>query len=99
LRKDAEARAKKTSILLETYFIGHNVASQVKQVRECIDGNARPNTVIVLPVRDHGFGFTVRASLRAGISFVYTDRTEDDLIGPRRTPRTAPSQARSAPTR
>jgi ABC-type sugar transport system substrate-binding protein len=80
LRKDAEARAKKTGVLLETYFTGHDFASQVKQVRECIDGKAQPNAVIVLPVRDHGFGLTVRAALRAGISFVYIDRTEDDLV-------------------
>jgi inositol transport system substrate-binding protein len=79
LRKDAEAVAKKMGVLVETYFTGHDFASQVKQVRECIDGNARPNAVVVLPVRDHGFGLTVRAALRSGISFVYIDRTEDDL--------------------
>jgi inositol transport system substrate-binding protein len=79
LRKDAEAAAKRSGITLETYFTGHEFSGQVKQVREVIEGAARPNAVIVLPVRDHGFGLTVRAALRAGISFVYIDRTEDDL--------------------
>jgi ABC-type sugar transport system substrate-binding protein len=80
LRKDAEAAARRSGVLLETYFTGHDFAGQVKQVRDCIDGPEPPNAVVVLPVRDHGFGLTVRTALRAGISFVYIDRTEDDLI-------------------
>jgi inositol transport system substrate-binding protein len=79
LRTDAEAAARRVGLEVETHFTGHEFAGQVKQIRECIDGRSRPNAIVVLPVRDRGFDFAVRAALRAGISFVYIDRTEDDL--------------------
>jgi inositol transport system substrate-binding protein len=79
LRKDAEAAAIRTGILLDTHFTGHDFAGQVKQVRDCISSADRPDALVLLPVRDHGFGLTVRAAVRAGISFVYLDRSEDDL--------------------
>jgi ABC-type sugar transport system substrate-binding protein len=79
LRHDAEAAAKKAGIGLDTYFTGHDFAAQLTQIRDCINSAAPPGAILVLAVRDHGLARTVREAVKNGISFVFLNRTDDDL--------------------
>jgi ABC-type sugar transport system substrate-binding protein len=87
LRQDAEAAAAAAGLDLDVYFTGHDFAAQLKQIRETIDGQRPPNAILVLAVRDHGLARAVRSAVRAGISFVFLNRTDDDLFDIRREAR------------
>jgi ABC-type sugar transport system substrate-binding protein len=79
LRQDAEEAARRAGLRLETHFTGHDFAAQSKAMRDVINSATPPNAILVLSVRDHGLILTVRAALRAGISVVFTTRTDDDF--------------------
>lgn len=81
LRADAEKAARRVGLTVETFFSGEEFASQLRQIRECIDSSSPPDAMIILPVRDRGFVLSIRAALRAGISFVCIGRTEESLSG------------------
>jgi ABC-type sugar transport system substrate-binding protein len=80
LKADAETAAGRAGLGLDVYFTGHDLAAQLTRLRACIDaGPARPDAILVLAVRDLGLDRVVREAARAGIGFVYLNRTEDDL--------------------
>ena len=80
LKADAEAAARRAGLALDVHFTGHDLAAQLTRLRACIDaGPSRPDGILVLAVRDRGLDRVVREAARAGISFVYLNRTEDDL--------------------
>ena len=77
LRADAEAAAKKAGLKLDVHFSGHDLPAQLNTIRHCID--AKPRAILVLATRDKGLARSARDAVRAGIAFVYLNRTEDDL--------------------
>jgi ABC-type sugar transport system substrate-binding protein len=79
LREDAASAARKAGLALETHFTGHEFAAQLTKIREVLSGAAPPVAVLVLPVRDHGLARAAREAVKAGITFVFTNRTEDEL--------------------
>jgi ABC-type sugar transport system substrate-binding protein len=80
LRTDAEAAAKRAGLGLDTHYTGPNdFAAQLTKIRECIASQDPPCAILVLAVRDHGLARAVRDAVRAGIAFIYLDRTDDEL--------------------
>src|SRR5688572_2314222 len=97
LKEDAESAARRTGVGLDVHFTGGDFGAQLKQIRDVIDSPAKPNAILVLAVRDHGLARTARAAVRAGISFVFLDRTEDDLVEIRQEAAAGASVAEIAP--
>lgn len=80
LKTDAEVAAGRAGLGLDVHFTGHDLAAQLTRLRACIDaGPSRADAILVLAVRDRGLDRVVREAARAGIGFVYLNRTEDDL--------------------
>ncbi len=78
LRGEAEAEARRTQLRLEVHYTGHDLVAQIRQVRALLAGEA-PRAIVILAAFDHGLGMAAREAARAGTSFVFLNRTEDDL--------------------
>jgi ribose transport system substrate-binding protein len=79
LRRDAEEVALRTRLTLEVYFTGLDFASQLKQISELIHNPSPPAAIVALPVRDQGLTRSAKTAVKAGISFVFLTRTDDDI--------------------
>lgn len=79
LRADAEAAARRAGIALDVRFSGHDLPAQLSTLRSCIDAAEKPGAIVVLATRDRGLNRVVRDAARAGISFLYLNRTEDEV--------------------
>jgi ABC-type sugar transport system substrate-binding protein len=79
LRRDAEDAAVRARLGLDTYFTGLDFASQLKQISELIHNPTPPAAIVVLPVRDQGLARSARTAVKAGISFVFLTRTDDEI--------------------
>jgi ABC-type sugar transport system substrate-binding protein len=79
LKVEAELACRKAQLSLEVYFTGDDLGSQVSQIRSAVDSPHPANAAIVLATRDRGLSGCVRAAARAGMSWVYLNRSEDDL--------------------
>lgn len=84
LKSDAEEAARRAGLGLDLYFTGHDLVAQLNQLRACVDSDPPPIAILALAVRDHGLARVVRDAARAGVSFVYLNRTEDLLDEVRR---------------
>lgn len=78
LRSEAETEARRSQLRLEMHYTGHDLVAQIRQVRALIAGEA-PRAIVILAAFDHGLGMAAREAARAGTSFVFLNRTEDDL--------------------
>jgi ABC-type sugar transport system substrate-binding protein len=79
LRRDAEEAAARARLVLDVYVTGLDFASQLKQISELIHSPNPPSAIVVLPVRDQGLTRSARTAVKAGISWVFLTRTDDDL--------------------
>ncbi|HET7292086.1 MAG TPA: sugar ABC transporter substrate-binding protein [Vicinamibacteria bacterium] len=79
LQKDAEEAARRASASLVVRFSGHDLASQLKELDAVVAGSPRPDAILVLAVRDRGLDRVARSALKAGVSWAFLNRTEDDV--------------------
>jgi ABC-type sugar transport system substrate-binding protein len=79
LKVDAEAACRKANLGFEVYFTGYELATQVSRIRAAIAGGSRASVYLVLATLDRGLARYVRDAARAGISWIYLNRSEDDL--------------------
>ncbi len=78
LRSEAEVEARRSQLRLEVHYTGHDLVAQIRQVRALIAGEA-PRAIVILSAFDHGLGLVAREAARAGTSFVFLNRTEENL--------------------
>lgn len=79
LQKDAEEAARRASASLVVRFSGHDLAAQLKELDAVVAGTPRPDAILVLAVRDRGLDRVARDAVKAGISWAFLNRTEDDV--------------------
>jgi ABC-type sugar transport system substrate-binding protein len=84
MRADAESAARRNSLKLEVHFSGHDLPAQLNMIRACIDAEPKPRAILVLATRDKGLARMAKDAVKAGIAFVYLNRTEDDIAEIRR---------------
>ncbi len=84
LEAEAQEAARRAGFGIETHFCGNDALAQVRRLRACLKALAPPKALLVLAVSDHGLADIAREALRAGVSFVFLNRTEDDVEGLRR---------------
>lgn len=83
-REDAEAAARGTGLTVETHWSGGDLPAQLAQVRKLLDSSTPPAAILIMAVRDHGLGHSVRDAAQAGIHWVFLNRSEDDIEALRR---------------
>src|SRR5262249_7093993 len=69
---------------LDVFWCGHDLASQLTEIGRRLAAPPRPDALLVLAVRDRGLGNLVRDAARAGVHWVFINRSEDDLDALRR---------------
>jgi ABC-type sugar transport system substrate-binding protein len=79
LQKDAEEAARRVSVSLVVRFSGHDLAAQLKELDALVAGIPRPDAILVLAVRDRGLERVARSAVKAGLSWAFLNRTEDDV--------------------
>lgn len=79
LKSDAEAAAKTAAVPLGVVFTSHDLPAQLNALRAAIEQDEKPGAILVLAVRDKGLARVAKDAAKAGISFVYLNRTEDEL--------------------
>ncbi len=79
LKASAEAACRKAELSVEVYFTGDDLGSQVSQIRAALESPDPASAFVVLATRDRGLARCVRAAARAGICWIYLNRTDDDL--------------------
>jgi ABC-type sugar transport system substrate-binding protein len=79
LQRDAEEAARRASVSLVVRFSGHDLAAQLKELDAVVAGAPRPDAILVLAVRDRGLDRVARSAVKAGISWAFLNRTEDDV--------------------
>ena len=84
LKVDAEAACRRANLGFEVYFTGYELATQVSRIRAAIAGGSRASVYLVLATLDRGLTRYVRDAARAGISWIFLNRSEDDLNPMRR---------------
>ncbi len=84
LRADAETAARDAGLALDVLWSGHDLSAQLIAVGRRLTAGPRPDAVVVMAVRDRGLGRLVREAARAGIHWLFVNRSEDELEEPRR---------------
>ena len=79
LKVDAEAACRRANLGFEVYFTGYELVTQVSRIRAAIAGGSRASVYLVLATLDRGLTRYVRDAARAGISWIFLNRSEDDL--------------------
>jgi ABC-type sugar transport system substrate-binding protein len=82
--RDAEAAAMKARLALEVRFSGVDLAAQLEEIRRLLGLPNPPAAILVMAVRDHGLARCARDAARAGIHWVFLNRSEDELEDLRR---------------
>lgn len=77
--QDGEAAARKAGLGLEVHWSGADLAAQLSQVRGLIDSPAPPSAILIMAVRDHGLARLAADAARAGIHWIFLNRSEDDI--------------------
>ncbi|MBI3931884.1 MAG: sugar ABC transporter substrate-binding protein [Acidobacteria bacterium] len=79
LKADAEEAVRRVGLGLTVHHTGHDLASQLQQLHGCLDAADKPAAILVLAVRDRGLARVAREAVKAGVSFLWLNRTEDDV--------------------
>jgi ABC-type sugar transport system substrate-binding protein len=79
LRDDAEAAARKAGIVLDVLWSGPDLSGQLNVLQDRLGAAPRPDAVLVMAVRDRGIARLVREAARAGIHWIFLNRSEDNL--------------------
>jgi ABC-type sugar transport system substrate-binding protein len=83
-REDAEEAAKKAGLGIEVRFSGADPIAQHGDLRALLAAPTPPAAILVMAVRDRGLDRAARDAARAGVHWVFLNRSEDDLDGLRR---------------
>jgi ABC-type sugar transport system substrate-binding protein len=84
LHKDAEEAARHAAVSLAIHFSGNDLFAQLQKLDALAASVPRPDAILVLATRDHGLDRAAASALRAGISWAFLNRTEDDVEALRR---------------
>lgn len=79
LRKESELAALLAGFQLETYFTGQDFGAQLMRIQDCMAATPAPLAILVMAMQDQGLRRTAQNVVRAGTSFVFLNRTKDDL--------------------
>ncbi len=79
LQKDAEEAARRAGLGIVVRYSGHDLAAQLKELDALAVGTPRPDAILVLAVRDRGLDRVALAAVKAGVSWAFLNRTEDDV--------------------
>lgn len=79
LRAEAETAARDAGHSLDVSWSGHDLSVQLTVVGRRLTSNPRPDALLVMAVRDRGLGRLVREAARAGIHWLFVNRSEDEL--------------------
>jgi ABC-type sugar transport system substrate-binding protein len=82
LAREAELAAKKAHLgfaVRASGMSGYDLGAQLKLIDGWLDGDDRPDALLVLAARDRGLSRTIRAAARRGVHWISLNRTEDDL--------------------
>jgi ABC-type sugar transport system substrate-binding protein len=79
---DARKAAQKAGYEIDSYFARGSVIAQVRQVYECIHGqaSARTRAIIAMPVTDNSLNRAATDAIRAGIGWICLHREMDCLL-------------------
>jgi ribose transport system substrate-binding protein len=87
LADEAEAAAKRAGFafgMRTSGMGGYELGAQLKLIDAWLDGDGRPDALLVLAARERGLARTIREAARRGIHWIGLNRTEDDLDAVRR---------------
>jgi inositol transport system substrate-binding protein len=79
LMAEAEQAARRAGVDLDVHFTGHDLAAQLQTLARLAGASPAPDAILALAVRDRGLARAARDAAQAGISFIYLNRTEDDV--------------------
>jgi ABC-type sugar transport system substrate-binding protein len=79
LQQDAEAAAASAGLVLETAFSGVDFARQLSLVQRSLDGDHRPDAILLMCVNDRGLQRVAQRAARKGVHVIFLNRSEDDL--------------------
>jgi ABC-type sugar transport system substrate-binding protein len=79
VRKDAEIAARQAGLEIETHWSGPKLSAQLAQVRELVDSPTPPSAILIMAVRDQGLGRIAEHAARAGIHWIFLNRSEDNI--------------------
>jgi ABC-type sugar transport system substrate-binding protein len=77
LRQDGDAAARAAGLDLDVFWCGNDLSTQLTEVGKALARS--PAALLVMAVRDRGLGRLVRDAARAGVHWVFVNRSEDDL--------------------
>jgi ABC-type sugar transport system substrate-binding protein len=78
-RHDAEAAARQVGLDIETHWSGAKLSVQLAQLRELVDSPTPPSAILVMAVRDQGLSRIAGDAAKAGIHWVFLNRSEDNV--------------------
>jgi ABC-type sugar transport system substrate-binding protein len=78
-REDAETAARRVGLDVETLWSGSKLSAQLAQLRELVDSSPPPSAILVMAVRDQGLGRIAGDAARAGIHWIFLNRSEDNI--------------------
>ena len=82
LAREAAEAAKQLGIAVQVRASGvggYELGAQLKLIDGWLEGDVKPDALLVLAARDRGLSRTIRAAARSGIHWISLNRTEDDL--------------------
>jgi ABC-type sugar transport system substrate-binding protein len=79
LRADAEAAAREAGLAVDVSWSGHELSGQLTGIGRRLTTEPKPDAILVMAVRDRGLGRLVREAGRAGIHWLFLNRSEDEL--------------------
>jgi ABC-type sugar transport system substrate-binding protein len=77
LKDEAEAAAQRSGVAIRSHFTGDDFGAQLTEIRKRVAD--RPEAVLVLAVRDRGLARVAAEAARAGVHWVFLNRSDDDL--------------------
>ena len=86
INEDARKAAQKAGFEIDSYYAEGQVTTQVRQVYDCIQGEASRRTcaIIAMPVRDNSLNRVAGDAVRAGLGWICLHRQMDCLDDLRR---------------
>jgi ABC-type sugar transport system substrate-binding protein len=79
LREDAEAAARKAGLRLDVLWSGPDLSGQLNVLQDRLAAPPRPDAILVMAVRDRGIARLAREVARAGVHWLFLNRSEDNL--------------------
>lgn len=84
MKADVEAACRRARVGLDVHFTGYGLLNQVNQIRAALRGGSPADAFLVLATSDRGLTVCLRDAARAGIAWIFLNRSEDDVDAVRR---------------